>query len=134
LEYLSCVEFARHALKALPQGIEIGSVHKPAARYHAASLIFFSQATMDQIAVWLKREVPLVINGRKCQLHKGELMTALIRKSQTGLVEVLRKNGGFLQEVERFRQTWIHSLAGGASGFMDKPPDQGGVPMLAVEV
>ncbi len=52
LEYVCCVEHAREMIKRLPTGHAIGSVDVIPAQYHSAALVFFAQATLDNLAVW----------------------------------------------------------------------------------
>jgi hypothetical protein len=54
-EYLACVEFARRALHQLVQSKMTGGTGPLAAIYQAASLVFFGQAALDNIANWLAR-------------------------------------------------------------------------------
>jgi hypothetical protein len=130
------VELARIRLKSLPVGRSIGSDHCQSARFDSLALVFFAQATLDQIAVWLKRELKLKLNGKHTQLDKSEFLSSLAGSGQLGrdVADRIRPNHDFLKELQKFRQIWIHSLAGGAAPFTDKAPDQGGVPEIKVPI
>jgi hypothetical protein len=136
LEYLSFVELARVRLKALPTGKAIGGLHLLSARYESVALIFFAQATLDQVAVWLTQDMKLKVAGSKRQLHKKEFRSALSVSGSkgAGIAASLDRYAQYLLELEQFRQIWIHSLPGGANGFMDRAPDQGGIPEIAVPI
>lgn len=136
LEYLSFVELARFRLKALPTGSGIGGQHLLSARYESLALIFFAQATLDQIAAWLTRDLKLKVPGRNRQLHKEDFRSALSNSGLrgAGIAASLDKYEQYFSELEKFRQTWIHSLAGGAAGFSDRAPDKGGIPEIAVPI
>ena len=121
LEYMACVEFARNSLRDLPVGRAIETIHARSARYHSASLIFFAQATLDNIAVWLSRTYALGIKGSNCALHKSKFLKA-VRALDNDLAEVLASHSSFLGELERFRRRWIHQLSGGARVFSDRTP------------
>src|SRR6516165_5790594 len=54
-EYLACAEYARHLLHNLAQSKQTGGLTGLAGRYDAASLVFFGQATLDNVAAWLCR-------------------------------------------------------------------------------
>src|SRR5688500_10157391 len=53
LDYLCCVEYARIAIHQLPTGRTLGSVDVVPARFYSTSLVFFAQACLDNLAVFL---------------------------------------------------------------------------------
>jgi hypothetical protein len=123
LEYVACVEFAREAVKALPTGREIGSHEAFVAQYHCASLVFFAQATLDNMAVWLSQVLNLEVSGSNCAFHKAPLKKALGERS-TPLAAALLPHEQFIEDLERYRQAWIHRLSGGARVYSDAPPSE----------
>jgi hypothetical protein len=120
-EYLSCIEFARESLHALPTGRALGSVNIVPARYHSASLIFFARATLDNIAVWIADIFNLQTKGSDCGFHKGKFRAEL-GQLDSELANVIEEHQEFLAELENYRQEWIHRLSGGAEVFSDKSP------------
>jgi hypothetical protein len=122
-------------LHNLAQSKQTGGLTGLAGRYDAASLVFFGQATLDNVAAWLCRRAGLRISGRDCQLHKKRFKRALskanIRETER-MIAAIERHGAFLPELERYRQIWIHSLAGGADIYADKSPAEGGVGFFAV--
>jgi hypothetical protein len=102
-----------------------GGVVALAGRYNAASLVFFGQAALDNVANWLNRRLSLKLKGSRCQLHKKEFQNALLEATVNslnshGIVEVVQRHRKFLADLERYRQIWIHSLSGGANVYGDK--------------
>lgn len=130
------MELARVRLKALPTGKAIGGLHLVSARYESVALVFFARATLDQTAAWLTHGLKLKVAGRNRQLHKREFRSALSASGLkgAGIVASLDRYSQYFSELEQFRQTWIHSLAGGAAGFSDRALDQGGIPEIAVPI
>lgn len=121
LEYLSCVEFARHELHQLPHGRSIGSKDVVPARYNSASLVFFAQATLDNVALWLTNQLSLNVRGGDCAFHKRRFQEALIAYDQ-GFSAFIANNINYICELEKFRQEWIHRLSGGAKVYSNTNP------------
>lgn len=121
LEYLSCVEFARSELHQLPHGKEIGSIDVVPARYNSASLVFFAQATLDNIALWLSNHLSLNVKGSDCAFHKTKFRENLVQYDSrfSGFID---NNSEYIEKLEKFRQEWIHRLSGGASVFSNAAP------------
>ena len=122
-EYLSCVEYARISIKALPVGRAIGSVDIVPARYHSASLVFFAQATLDNLAVWTSGRLKTEIKGSECAFHKAKFRQALSVYAPAAAKSV-QDHEAFVVKLESYRQEWIHRLAGGAQLFSDKAPSE----------
>jgi hypothetical protein len=123
LEYVSCVEYARGLLKGLPIGRAIGSVDVVPARYHSASLVFFAQATLDNLAVWSSTRLNLDARGSDCAFHKSKFNQALAARVPN-VAASMQLHAPFVVKLESYRQEWIHRLAGGARVFSDKSPSE----------
>lgn len=121
LEYVCCVEFARDALKKLPSGRSIGSLDVVPAQYHSASLVFFAQATLDNVAVWTSKRLAFSVHGSDCCFHKSKFNQALLKRVPT-VAATVKKHDPFITKLENYRQEWIHRLTGGAQIFSNKPP------------
>lgn len=124
-EYVCCVEHSRELIINLPKGRAIGSADVVPARYHSASLVFFAQATLDNIAVWSSNRIQLAVKGSDCAFHKTKFNLALAGNSPTAAASV-RLHEPFIKKLESYRQEWIHRLTGGASIYSDKPPTDPG--------
>jgi hypothetical protein len=121
-EYLSCVEFAYCTIMTFPKGSEIGSHIIVPARYHTAALVFFAQAAMDNVSMWLDKNLLVEFNDKtKRSLHKKIFQDALI---QTNLlfIDLFKKHSNFLKTLNDYRNEWIHRLIGGAFIGSDKNP------------
>lgn len=121
-EYLACVEYGRSLLCSFPTGRELGSQHVVSARYCSASLVFFAQATLDNIAVWVAKRFSMKVKGSDCALHKDKFRNEL-RSHCQAMVSTLESHDSFILELKKFRMEWIHRLTGGAQVYSDKPPD-----------
>jgi hypothetical protein len=121
LDYLSCVEFSRASMHQLPTGRAVGSEDVIPARYHSTSLIFLAQATLDNVAVWYSQQFSFQIQGSDCALHKGKFKKAATA-FDSGLGDILLNFGPFLDELEKYRRSWIHKLTGGAQIFSNMSP------------
>ncbi len=134
LEYIACVEYARRLLKEVAQSGRTDGLLGLAVRYNSASLVFFGQAALDNIANWLSRRLSLKkLKGSHCQLHKKSFQDALEAVTDGhGIIEAVRRHDKFLAELEKRRQIWIHSLSGGANAYIDKSPAEGGIGFFAV--
>lgn len=119
LEYLCSVEYAREMLKGLPKGRAIGSLNVVPARYHAASLVFFAQATLDNVAVWSSKRLALDIKGSDCAFHKSKFNLAL-KENVPVVAAAAQIHGPFIAKLERYRKEWIHRHTGGAQIYSDK--------------
>lgn len=106
--YLACVEYSRHALHSLPRRAEC----EIEARYHSTGLVFYAQATLDLIAVWLKDQLSLSARGSDCALHKGRFVNKLTQKANEFSEPVVSRSE-FFRELSEYRVHWIHRLSGG---------------------
>lgn len=123
LEYACCVEYARQMLKNLPSGRALGSVDVVPARYHSASLVFFAQAALDNIAAWSSQRLNLSVKGSDCAFHKtkfNQALTVLV----PNVAATINSHAPFVAKVGSYRQEWIHRLTGGASIYSNKSPSE----------
>lgn len=125
LEYLCCVEHARELLRGLPKGHAIGSADVVPARYHSASLVFFAQATLDNVAVWSSNRLQLAVKGSDCAFHKSKFNLAL-GEVVPNVAASAQIHEPFIKKLECYRQEWIHRLTGGANIYSDKSPSEPG--------
>lgn len=122
-EYLSCVEFARNQLLQLPTGRALGSINIVPARYNSASLVFFAQATFDNLAVWLNRIHNLGLKGNSISFYKSQIRPLLGIKNKHYEV-ILSEHNEFILKLNSYRMEWLHRLAGGAEVYSDKSPSE----------
>jgi len=120
-EYLSCVEYARRQILELPKGKAIGSVDVVPARYHSASLVFFCQAALDNLAGWLNDNHGCGLKGINISFYKSEIKNSL-SDIDAGYGALLDKSDEFIQRLNSYRMEWIHRLAGGAKVSSNKSP------------
>ena len=126
LDYMACVEHARAEIHKLPSGRAIGSGSVVPAQYHSASMVFFAQATFDNLAEWLKVEFKLAnVKHGDIAFHKDRFRGAIEKKDPV-LAELINENLPFIKSLERYRHQWIHRMSGGAMIFSDVPPGQSG--------
>lgn len=122
LEYIACIEFSKAQLKSLPTGKELGSHHLTPARYDSASMVFFSQAALDNMAVWLNKTFSLGIkSGNNVSFYKREIKPKLEEKNQR-FSDILQNHEDFIMRLNSYRMEWLHRVAGGALLTGDAPP------------
>jgi hypothetical protein len=121
LEYIACVEFAREALHLIPTGRDLGSTWIVPAQYYAASLVFFAQAALDNLAVWLCDQLALKAKGSNCSLNKSKFQTEL-SSAAPELGALVAAETEFLDTLISYRMEWVHRISGGAHIFSDKNP------------
>lgn len=125
-EYLECVEFARNQLAHLASQVPSSDVGFQ-ARYHSVNLVFFAQAMLDNMAMWLCDKLPIagLAMGNRA-FHKGYAAKPAFRPELTaalpGFEAVFVQYEQFVVDLEKYRRAWIHRLAGGASMFSDLVP------------
>jgi hypothetical protein len=134
LDYLACVEHARAELHRLPKGLALGSKDVVPAQYHAASMVFFAQAALDNLAEWLRERMNSSLAHRDCVFHRERFREALAAYDpQLGALVVTRLP--YIESLERYRHTWIHRISGGAQMYCDRNPGApGAVPELCVPI
>lgn len=120
-EYIGCVEFAKQRLLNLPKGKEIGSINITSARYDSASMVFFAQASLDNLAVWLNCTFDLRLKGTNKSFYNKKIKPALEAK-HAGFSSVLQKYDHFVKNLNVYRMEWLHRMAGGANMYCDKTP------------
>ena len=122
-EYVACVEYARGMIKILPTGGNLGSANIVPAQYNTASLVFFAQATLDNVALWTNKRLTLGIGGSNCAFHKSTFKKALGTHCPTVAASV-KQHEVFITKLEKYRQEWIHRLPGGAKMYSNKLPSE----------
>ena len=122
-DYLSCVEYSKQNIDNLPKGIDLfNNFCDVKSKYNSASLVFFSQATLDNIAVWLKDKYSLNSKGADISLSKNNFQNKLISENAL-FSEVFSKHRIFLDNLNTYRMDWIHRIIGGAMIGGDKRPN-----------
>jgi hypothetical protein len=119
--YQDCVAYADRAARELPTGRSLNLTHVTPGQFYSASIIFFAQALIDNIADWLSDAVPLQTRGGERNFRKGSFKRELKRRLP-GADEVLVRQHLFVEEINARRQVWIHTLAGGALPVADGNP------------
>lgn len=123
LEYVTCIEYSKSRLLTLPTGRALGSVNVTPARHDSAALVFFSQATLDNLAVWLKGVFELNLMGNNVSFYKSQIKPLLNQKHAAfGLL--LDEYEEFIQKLNSYRMEWLHRVAGGAQIYSDKSPSE----------
>lgn len=123
LEYMTCVEFAKARLLELPTGRALGSVNITPARHDSASLVFFAQATLDNLAVWLNGVFELNLKGNNVSFYKKQIKSKLIEHN-SDFTQVLDSYADFIQNLNSYRMEWLHRVAGGAQIYSDESPSE----------
>lgn len=120
-EYVACVEFAKDRLLNLPKDKALGSINITPARYDSASLVFFAQASLDNLAVWLNSAFDLGLKGNNISFYKDKIKPAL-EKKHAKFSSILVKHASFVANLNAYRMEWLHRIAGGAEIYSDKTP------------
>lgn len=114
LEYLACFEYSVECINSLPKGFELyATFSEVKAKFYSASLIFYCQATLDAIAVWLNENYSLKEKGSNIGLSKGKFQNKLIEKN-SNFGHIFEIHGEFLNKLFTYRMDWIHRIVGGA--------------------
>ncbi len=121
LEYISCVEYSKSRLLNLPTGKLLGSIHVTPARHDSASLVFFAQATLDNLAVWLNGVFDLGLKGNNVSFYKNQIKPKL-NNEHNDFNMVLDDYADFIQKLNSYRMEWLHRVSGGAQIYSDKNP------------
>jgi len=116
-QYLDCVAFADRAGSALELK------HVTPGRFYSAGTVFFTQALIDNIALWLCDAVSLPVGGGDRHFLSKRFTTELVRKLPPAGAE-LEKHRAFVTETNGYRQVWIHTISGGAIPTSDVNPFQ----------
>lgn len=120
-EYVACVEFAKEQLLNLPKGKSIGSANNIPARYNSVSMVFFAQASLDNLAVWLNKTFDLALKGNNVSFYKDKIKPKLESK-YAKFSSILETHGPFITNLNSYRMEWLHRIAGGANIYTDKIP------------
>jgi len=105
----------------LPKGKAIGSVEEVTARYNSASLVFFCQAALDNLAVWLNKSHRCGLSGTNVSFYKKEIKK-LLSDIDADYGAFLDKSDDFIQRLNSYRMEWLHRLHGGAEVYSNKSP------------
>jgi len=119
--YLDCVAFADRSANGFPVGKDLNVEHVTPGQFYSAGAIFFAQAMIDGIADWLSEALPLPIKGGERNFRSTQFKRELKKRFQMS-IGVLAAHHGFVEEVNQYRQVWIHTLAGGAIPVADDNP------------
>jgi len=111
--YLSCVEFARNNVHALPKGHSLTLEAETPAQYHTVSVVLFGQALADNLAVWLAEQLPLAVSGGDQNVLKKPFRKEFTKKLKASATDFLRRHDKYLNELNVYRQIWIHRHHGG---------------------
>lgn len=114
LEYICCLELAYSNVQNLPNGqLLMTEDYNTEGRYHTASIVFFSKAILDNLAMFLDDKYKMNIKNGGKALNKPIFKKKILEKNK-GIHEVLLLNSLFLDELTEYRNNWIHRLVGGA--------------------
>ena len=119
--YLDCLAFADSAAAGLPTGNRLDLENVTPGRFYSAGIVFFAQAMIDNIADWLSDALPLQIKGGDRNFRNTQFKREL-RNRFVPAELFLQSNQAFIDEVNHYRQVWIHTLAGGALPVADGNP------------
>lgn len=119
--YLACAAFADRSAQTLPRGKDLNLEHVTPGQFYSAGVIFFSQAMMDNIADWLSDALPLSVKGGDRNFLE-KTFTRELKFRFPASSALLSAHDPFLNELNRYRQVWIHTLAGGAIPVADDDP------------
>ena len=133
-EYLSCVEYAKYILKSLPTGSDVKDMHGLPAKYNSASLVFFAQATLDNMAVWMSKQFSINSKGSNLAFHSKSFIKELnLVDNDIGII--IDKHIKFINILKNYRTEWIHRITGGADVYSDRSPnDSACIAFLAVPI
>ena len=121
--YLGCVEYARNMIRDLPTGHSLTLEQETPAQYHTVGVVLFSQALADNLAVWLAEQLPLGISGGDQNFLKKPFRKEFTKKLKGSATDFLARHDDYLNELNEYRQTWIHRHAGGGVLVSTEAPD-----------
>jgi hypothetical protein len=122
-QYLDCVAFADRSAKEIPTDSALSLEHVTQGRFYSVSIVFFTQALFDNVAVWLCGAMALPISGGDRHFLASPFTEALTRKRAVA-AEELSKHDAFVKYVNKYRQVWVHTISGGAIAISDRNPFQ----------
>jgi len=120
-QYLDCVAFADRSARELPGASALDLQHVTPGRFYSVSIIFFAQALIDNVAVWPCEAISLPVAGGARHFLSVPFRRELARKLPPAGAE-LAKHDTFLEEINKYRQVWIHTISGGAIPTSDVSP------------
>mgnify|MGYP006190815135 CR=1 FL=1 len=122
-EFISCMEEAVSRIDSLPTGSDLNTSCLVPARYDSAALVFFAQATLDNIAVWLNSAFKLGLNNTSIAFYsKEKKMRKKLGEISNEFEDILIKSDDFITELNEYRMHWLHKIAGGAKLYADDSP------------
>lgn len=110
-DYVECMEWAVRNLDSLP--INGPGMDLTPARYDSASLVFFAQATLDNMAVWLNDAYSIGLKGNEISFYKSKMRNKLVLIDE-GFSKCLDEYSEFVGRLNGYRMLWLHRIAGGA--------------------
>jgi hypothetical protein len=122
-QYLDCIAFADRSAREIPADRALGLEHVTPGRFCSVGAIFFAQALADNVAVWLCDAMNLPIDGGERNFRFKPFRRELKIKEPAS-AEQLLKHQAFIDEINRYRQVWIHTISGGAIPSSDVDPFQ----------
>jgi hypothetical protein len=120
-QYLDCVAFADRTAKEMPTGRALTVEHATPGRFYSVGIVFFTQALIDNVAVWLCEAMSLKVAGGDRHFRSAPFKREL-RAQQPVAREELAKHGAFVEYINKYRQVWIHTISGGAIPTSDVSP------------
>jgi hypothetical protein len=120
-QYLDCLAVADRAARQLPTGKALDLTHVTPGRFYSVGIIFFTQALIDNVAVWLCDAASLPVGGGDRHFLSSRFKRELVRKLPPARAEFDRRHA-FVAETNRYRQVWIHTISGGAIPTSDVNP------------
>jgi hypothetical protein len=120
-EYLDCVAFADRMATEIPTGRALDLTHVTPGRFYSVAIVFFAQALIDNLAVWLCDASSLPVSGGDRHFLSRRFKRELAKK-WAHAAAVLTKHESFLEDTNKYRQVWIHTISGGAVPSADVNP------------
>src|SRR5579872_5187118 len=120
-QYLDCVAFADRVARELPTGRDLDLTHVTPGRFYSVGIIFFTQALIDNVAMWLCDAVSLPVSGGDRHFRSHRFTRELIRRLPPART-TLDEHRSFVEETNGYRQVWIHTIGGGAIPTSDVNP------------
>lgn len=123
-EYMACIEHGVERVDALSADSEnIDSAIATKARYDCAAVVLFSQAMLDNLAVWLNGVHAFGLTNTDVSFYskKRKMINSLVSVcgDYSNVFDVHEK---FILRLNDYRMAWLHRVSGGALMFSDRSP------------